>query len=164
MKTSKKHVRVVWLAAVATLLLSAGCSATRSTDTATPAPAAESTAVASAPMAPTTLTGAQEVPANTSTARGANNIVIGADKTVTGSIQVTGMTPTMAHIHAAPKGSNGPVILPFTKTGDMTFAPAPGARLTDAQYASYKAGNLYVNVHSAAYPGGEVRLQLWPAQ
>jgi hypothetical protein len=115
-------------------------------------------------MAPTTLTGTQEVPANTSTASGTNNIVIGADKSVTGSVQVTGMTPTMAHIHEAAKGANGPVIVPFTKTGDMTFAPAPGARLTDAQYASYKAGNLYINVHSAAYPGGEVRLQLWPAK
>ena len=31
---------------------------------------------------------------------------------------------------------------------------------TDAQYESFKAGNLYVNVHSAAYPGGEVRGQL----
>jgi hypothetical protein len=164
MKTSKKHVRIVWLAAVATLFLSAGCSATRSTDTATPAPAAQSAAMASAPMAPTILTGAQEVPANTSTASGTNNIVIGADKSVTGSVQVTGMTPTMAHIHEAAKGANGPVIVPFTKTGDMTFAPAPGARLTDAQYASYKAGKLYINVHSAAYPGGEVRLQLWPAE
>jgi hypothetical protein len=158
MKTSKKYVPVAWLAAVAAVLLSTGCSATRSTDSATPAAAAPSAA-----MAPATLTGAQEVPANTSTARGSNMIVIGDDKSVTGSVQVAGMSPTMAHIHEAPKGSNGPVILPFTKTGDMTFAPAPGARLTDAQYASYKAGNLYINVHSAAYPGGEVRLQLWPA-
>jgi hypothetical protein len=160
MKTSRKHVPVAWLAAVAAVVLSTGCSATRSTDAAAPAvPAA-----ASAPMEPATLTGAQEVPANTSTARGSNMIVIGDDKSVTGSVQVAGMTPTMAHIHEAPKGSNGPVILPFTKTGDMTFAPAPGARLTDAQYASYKAGNLYINVHSAAYPGGEERLQLWPAK
>jgi hypothetical protein len=156
MKTTQKHVRVVWLAAVAALLLG-GCSATPSNDAVAPA-------AASAPMAPATLTGAQEVPANTSTARGANMIVIGDDRSVSGSVQVTGMTPTMAHIHQASKGSNGPVIIPFTKTGDMTFAPAPGARLTEAQYASYKAGDLYINVHSAAYPGGEVRLQLWPAR
>jgi hypothetical protein len=114
-------------------------------------------------MPPTTLSGAQEVPANTSTASGTSTIVIGADKSVTGSVQVKGMTPTRAHIHEAPKGANGPVIIPFTKTGDMTFAPAAGAKLTDAQYASYQAGNLYINVHSAAYPGGEVRMQLWPA-
>jgi hypothetical protein len=163
MKTSQKHVRVVWLAAVGALLLG-GCSATRSNDAAAPAPSAQGMAAASAPMAPATLTGAQEVPANTSTARGTNLIVIGDDRSVTGSVQVTGMTPTMAHIHQASKGANGPVIIPFTKTGDMAFAPAPGARLTEAQYASYKAGDLYINVHSAAYPGGEVRLQLWPAR
>jgi hypothetical protein len=52
------------------------------------------------------------------------------------------------------------VIVPFTKTGDNTFASADGAKLTDAQYESYKAGKLYVNVHSAANPGGEVRGQI----
>jgi hypothetical protein len=41
----------------------------------------------------------------------------------------------------------------------MFDAPA-GAKLTDAQYAAYKAGNLYVNVHSAKNPGGEIRAQL----
>ena len=34
------------------------------------------------------------------------------------------------------------------------------AKLTEAQYAAYKAGNLYVNVHSAKNPGGEIRAQL----
>jgi hypothetical protein len=159
MKTSKKQVRFGWLAAVATLLLSTGCAATKAPNAAAPA-----TPAASATPVPATLTGAQESPPNTSAARGTSTIVIGADRQVTGSVQVAGMTPTMAHIHQAPKGANGPVIIPFIKTGDTSFAPAPGATLNDAQYASYKAGELYINVHSAAYPGGEVRLQLWPAQ
>lgn len=109
-----------------------------------------------------TLSGANEVPANASYASGTSTIVIGADKSVTGSVNVTGMTATMAHIHMAAAGKNGPVILPFPKTADNTFAPAAGAKLTDAQYASFKAGDLYINVHSAAFPAGEVRVQLKP--
>jgi hypothetical protein len=172
MKTSKKDVRVLWVVAVAALLLGTGCSSMKSKNSTAPAPASTTpTAINPTPMpgaqvpAPaTTLTGAQEVPPNPSTASGKNMIVIGADKSVTGSVEVTGMTPTAAHIHEAAKGTNGPVIVPFTKTGANTFAPAPGAKLTDAQYASYEAGKLYLNVHSATYPGGEIRLQLWPAK
>jgi hypothetical protein len=43
------------------------------------------------------------------------------------------MTVTTAHIHEAPPAKNGPVIVPFAKTADNTFAPAAGAKLTDAQ-------------------------------
>jgi hypothetical protein len=68
----------------------------------------------------------------------------------------------MAHIHEAAMGKNGPIIVPLTKTDDNTWSVPPGAKLTDAQYASYMAGNLYVNVHSEANPGGEIRGQLLP--
>ena len=175
MKTVKKDVRVVGIAAVAALLALAGCDSMKAKDASAPM-AVEKTATAInptpmpagtptvMPAASMMLTSAQEVPPNPSTASGKSMIMIGADKSVTGSIEVMGMTPTMAHIHEAAKGQNGPVILPFTKTGANTFAPAPGAMLTDAQYASYMAGKLYINVHSSAYPGGEVRLQLWPAK
>jgi hypothetical protein len=37
-----------------------------------------------------------------------------------------------------------------------------GSKLTDEQYAAFKAGNLYVNVHSAEHKGGEIRTQLKP--
>ena len=105
------------------------------------------------------LTGANEVPAVTSGASGTGAITIGADRSVAGSVTVTGMTPTAGHIHQGAAGANGPVIVPFTQSGNTFSAPA-GAKLTEAQYDAYKAGNLYVNVHSAANPGGEVRAQL----
>ena len=107
-----------------------------------------------------TLSGANEVPPVTTAASGSGTVTIKDDRSVSAKISVTGMTATAAHIHEAAMGANGPVIVPFTKTGDNTFEAPAGAKLTDAQYASYKAGNLYVNVHSAANPGGEVRAQL----
>jgi hypothetical protein len=109
-----------------------------------------------------TLSGAQEVPPNTSSATGHSTIWVGADKSVGGGVRIAGMVATAAHIHEAPAGVNGPVIVPLTKISDTEFAVPVGASLTDAQYASFMAGKLYVNVHSAAYPGGEIRTQLMP--
>jgi len=106
------------------------------------------------------LSGANEVPAVVTPASGTGTVTINADRTVSAKITVTGMTATASHIHEGAAGANGPVIVPFTKTGDNTFAAPDGAKLTESQYASYKAGNLYVNVHSARNPGGEVRAQL----
>ena len=110
-----------------------------------------------------TLTGANEVPPVTTAATGSGTVTINpTDKSVSAKVTVSGMTATAAHIHMAAAGSNGPVIVPFTKTADNVFEAPPGAKLTDAQYAALKAGNLYVNVHSAAHAGGEVRGQLKP--
>jgi hypothetical protein len=107
-----------------------------------------------------TLSGAGEVPPVTTSASGTAAVTINPDRTVIVKVTVTGMTATASHIHEGAAGTNGPVIVPFTKTADNTFASPDGAKLTEAQYASYKAGNLYVNVHSAANPGGEVRAQI----
>jgi hypothetical protein len=108
------------------------------------------------------LTGAEEVPPVSTTGSGSGQITVAGDRSVSGSITVAGFTPTAAHIHEAGMGKNGPVIIPLTKTSDTTFVVPPGAKLTDAQYSSYQAGNLYVNAHSAKNPGGEVRAQLSP--
>ena len=108
-----------------------------------------------------TLTGAEEVPPVSTAARGSGSFTIGDDGAVSGSVTTTGVAGTMAHIHMAAKGQNGGVIVPLTKSGDTYSAPA-GAKLNEAQMAAFKAGNLYVNVHSAANKGGEVRGQLNP--
>ncbi len=109
-----------------------------------------------------TLSGANEVPAVNTTASGTGTITIAADGSVTGSVTVTGMEPTMGHIHQGAVGVNGPVIVPFVQTGNVFTAPA-GAKLTETQMAAYRAGNLYVNVHSATNPTGQIRAQLKPA-
>ncbi len=109
-----------------------------------------------------TLSGDQEVPAVKTSASGGGTITINDDKSVSGSVTTTGVAGTMAHIHNGAAGKNGPVIIPLTKSGDGTWSVAAGAKLTDAQFAAFKAGDLYVNVHSAANKGGEIRGQLKP--
>jgi hypothetical protein len=47
-----------------------------------------------------------------------------------------------------------------TLTDGDSFVVPPDARLTEEQYAKFSAGPLYVNVHSAKYPNGEIRAQL----
>lgn len=106
------------------------------------------------------LDGSHEVPPVNTTATAMGTITVSADKSVHGSIITTGIDARSAHIHEGAPGTNGPVIIPLEKTADNTWSVPAGAILTDAQYASYMAGNLYINVHSAAYPNGEIRAQL----
>jgi hypothetical protein len=117
--------------------------------------------IASATEIKVILAGDQEVPPVKSAGTGTGMIIVDADKSVSGSVTTTGIAGTAAHVHEGATGKNGPVIIPLTKNGD-TYAVPPGAKLTDAQFASYQAGNLYVNVHTAANPGGEIRAQLKP--
>ena len=107
-----------------------------------------------------TLSGSNEVPPVQTAASGRANVRVGGDGTVEVKVNVSGMTPTAAHIHSGAMGANGPVIVPLTKSGDTTFTSAPGARMTEDQVKAYRAGNTYVNVHSAKNPGGEIRAQL----
>jgi hypothetical protein len=107
------------------------------------------------------LTGEQEVPPVQGSSSGSGSITINDDGSVSGSVTASGFTPTAAHIHEGKAGANGKVIVPFTKNGDTFSAPA-GAKLTPDQMKAFKEGDLYVNIHSAAHPGGEVRAQLKP--
>ncbi len=107
-----------------------------------------------------TLEGRHEVPAVNTTAVGSANVEVHADRSVKVKVIVSGMTPTAAHLHEGAAGVSGPVAVPLTKLGDNEFIATEGTKLTEAQYAAYKAGNLYVNVHSAKHPNGEIRGQL----
>jgi len=108
------------------------------------------------------LTGAQETPPVTTSATGIATITITADKSVSGTIKTKSVDGTMAHIHVGAPGKSGPPIITLTKNADGVWMVPAGSKLTDEQYASFKAGDLYVNVHSAMHQPGEIRGQIKP--
>ena len=108
------------------------------------------------------LSGEQEVPPVSTPARGTGVFMFGADGTVSGKVTTTGISGTAAHIHEAPAGKAGGVVIPLVKDGDSTWSVPAGTKLSQAQEAAYKAGDLYVNVHSDAHKDGEIRGQIRP--
>jgi hypothetical protein len=109
-----------------------------------------------------TLTGSEETPPVTTAASAAGTIKIGRDHMVSGVIKTSGIDGTAAHIHVGASGQSGPPIITLTKGADGTWTVPPGSKLTNEQYANFKSGNLYVNVHSADHKPGEIRAQLKP--
>ncbi len=105
------------------------------------------------------LSGDNEVPPVSTSAGGEGTITIADDGKISGSITTHGIDGTMAHVHIAGAGKNGPVIVKMIKDGDTYKVPAD-AHLDAAQMSAFKAGELYINVHSANHKGGEIRGQL----
>jgi hypothetical protein len=100
----------------------------------------------------------QEVPPTGSAATGDCVARLNALETeLTTTCAHTVVNATAAHIHRAPPGVNGPIVFPFPSAA----SPISGVWEMDGDdLADLKAGNLYVNVHSAAFPDGEIRGQL----
>jgi hypothetical protein len=97
----------------------------------------------------------------TSTGKGTGTFTYDpATHTLTYNVAYFGLSgaATAAHIHGpADPGGNAPPVVPFTNAA----SPITGtATLTDAQAADLAAGKWYVNVHTAANRGGEIRGQI----
>ncbi|MGA8006441.1 MAG: CHRD domain-containing protein [Burkholderiales bacterium] len=108
------------------------------------------------------LGGSQEVPATNVDGTGTGTITVASSGAVSGSITTTDVEGIAAHIHMGAIGSNGPVIIPLKKTAPNVWSVPEGAKLSDAQMAAFKKGDLYVNVHTVRHRGGEVRGQIIP--
>jgi len=109
-----------------------------------------------------TLDGKSEVPANTSAGNGTADLNYDpATKKLTWKLTYSGLSgpPTAAHFHGpAEPGKNAGVAVAIP---NATSSPVEGsATLTDAQAADLTAGRYYINVHTAANPGGEIRGQV----
>jgi len=118
-----------------------------------------------------TLSGSQEVPAVTTTAQGGGMFVLNEDQTeLSYNVSVIGLSGPIvaAHFHNAAAGANGPVVRDITFTngvaGGTWSSTDVNQPLTPALVAELLAGNLYVNVHTAANPGGEIRGQVLPGR
>ncbi|OJS19180.1 hypothetical protein BK397_24050, partial [Escherichia coli] len=97
-------------------------------------------------------------PPNGSTAGGWAHVTLNPDDSVTYDVRVWGLSATMAHIHDGPAGVAGPILVPLT--GGPTAWSGTSAPLTAPQVNKLRSQGLYVNVHTAAFPGGEIRGQL----
>ncbi len=120
------------------------------------------TGPASAEKFKATLDAKSEVPPNASTATGTADIDYDpASRKLSWKLTYSGLSgPAMAaHFHGpAEPGKNAGVAVAIPNAGT---SPAEGsATLTDAQAADLEAGKYYVNVHTAANPGGEIRGQV----
>ncbi|MET4108875.1 CHRD domain-containing protein [Hymenobacter sp. UYP22] len=103
-----------------------------------------------------TLDGKQEVPANSSTATGAmTGTYDKSTNTITYRVTYQGITPLAGHLHVGAPTVNGGTFVTFANVGT---SPITGtATISDADEVKLLSGETYVNLHTQAYPNGEIR-------
>jgi hypothetical protein len=114
------------------------------------------------------LSGAEEVPPVDTAASGDSVFALSGDASrLYYRVMVQDIeNVTMAHIHRAPRGVNGPVVYWLTPQPPADPILAPGSPvsgvidITTADVFDLVGDNFYVNVHTTAYPGGEIRGQI----
>jgi hypothetical protein len=124
------------------------------------------------------LGGGEEVPGVLTGAVGIADIVIDTDaRTIAVEIRMFNIpsASTAGHIHVGPKGVSGPVVVDFPiprdRVGDLSLSftvgasalrpnPAIGINTLEDVFQAIVGGGAYVNIHTAAFPAGEIRGQL----
>lgn len=107
------------------------------------------------------LSGDQEVPGTGSPATGDCSVTT-VGSTVSVSCEFSGLeaAATASHIHGAPAGSNGPVLLGLTPTLATSGVISGGGTLSDENLEALRSGETYINLHTSAHPAGEIRGQI----
>ena len=103
------------------------------------------------------INGSQENPPVTTAAKGRGVFSLNGT-TVRYDISVSGLTPTGAHFHRGARGANGAVIVNLTPAGTGRYVGTATFSSVDA--ALLTSGGVYVNFHTAANAGGEIRGQI----
>jgi hypothetical protein len=111
-----------------------------------------------------TLTGAQENPAVDTDATGEADFTFNdEDNSLTVKITYSGMEPNTGHIHKGACGQNGSTVSePFDSIGELSSPIEFQYNLEEAEVTALVGGELYVNLHSEAHSGGEIRGQIVP--
>lgn len=122
------------------------------------------------------MNGASEVPANASPATGVFQASLNdAHDRMDFSLSYANLTGSMlfAHIHRAAVGVNGPIVYflsasaqpsPFSGCADPAPAGPPGdCAFNPADFADLQGSNMYANLHTGTFPGGEIRGQILAA-
>jgi hypothetical protein len=111
------------------------------------------------------LDGGQETPPVTTKSKGTSWAVLSTDATsLTYGVTYAQLsdTLTVSHFHVGIPNVGGGVVHPITFTGNSSYGT--WTSLPDTIISHLVAGDLYVNVHSKAHTGGEIRGQLTAAQ
>lgn len=112
------------------------------------------------------MNGAQEVPPVATAGTGLGNLTVNTlTGAISGVVNFSGLaTPSTAgHIHMGAVGVNGPVIVPLIGGLGVTagfMSVPPGAVLLPAQLVALRTNGLYLNIHTTANLGGEIRGQI----
>lgn len=110
------------------------------------------------------LSGAEQVPPVTTDAKGTTEVTFdSATRKLSWELEYSGLSgpATAAHFHGpADKGENAPPVVPIP---EKESGSEGSAELTEDQAKALMDGKLYVNVHTAAHPDGEIRGQVMPA-
>lgn len=103
--------------------------------------------------------GSQQVPPTNSAATARGTFVVNPNRTITYAISSTGIYGTMAHIHLGVPGMSGLIRFPLLP-GPTAWAGTTNP-LSELEFAQLQVGGMYFNIHTTAFPAGEIRGQIF---